>query len=241
MMASRSELAATWLLRYLNDLPHFDSIMGDLEEFRSEGRSQGWYWRQALVAVASHFGRNLRSHKLLAFRGLVVAWALMPAYNVGRLLAVKASVAGRSVTPLLDFRRTPALHLFETSFQEIPRSLAVARSAGSPHLVAACAILVLIALVFGAATSLVVGRLHSRHHKTIIALYALTMLISVLLNAGSLAFAAYSSRSLGTVLHAVIYCINNTALITGIVVGGFLYQRPGDPKDISPHQNFGGR
>jgi hypothetical protein len=87
----------------------------------------------------------------------------MPAYNLGRLLAVKVSV-GWSFRPLLDFRRTPALQFFETSFQEIHRSLAVARSAGSPHLLAACAILAVIALVFGIATSLVVGRLHSRHH-----------------------------------------------------------------------------
>jgi hypothetical protein len=225
MMTSRSAMAATWLLRYLNDTPHFDSIVGDLEEFRSEGRSQAWYWRQTLVAVASHFARDIWKHKLLAFRGLAVAWALMPAYNLGRLLAVKASIAGRSFTPLLDFGRTPALKLFETSFQEIPRSLGVARNAGSPHFLAACAILVVIAVIFGAATSLIVGRLHPQHHKTIIALYALTMLITVLPNAGSLTLAAYSSRKFGSVLHVLIYCANNTALITGIVVGGFLYQR----------------
>jgi hypothetical protein len=218
-------MAATWLLRFLNDTPHFDSIMGDLEEFRSEGRSQSWYWRQTLVAVASHFVRDIWSHKLLAFRGLAVAWALMSVYNLGRLFAVKASVASWSFRPLLDFRRTPALNLFETSFQEIPRSLGVARNAGSPHLVTACAILVLIALIFGAVASLVVGRLHSQHHKTVIALYALTMLVTVLPNAGSLTIAAYGSRSLGTVLHALIYCANNTALLTGIVAGGFLYQR----------------
>jgi hypothetical protein len=55
--------------------------------------------------------------------------------------------------------------------------------------------------------------------------HALTMLITVLPNAGSLTLAAYSSRNMVTVLHVLIYCANNTALITGIVVGGFLYQR----------------
>jgi hypothetical protein len=225
MMTSRSALAATWLLRYLNDTPHFDSFMGDLEEFRSEGRSQSWYWRQTLVAVASHFVRDTWTYKLLAFRGLLIGWAFMPAYNVGRLLAVKGSMAGWSLTPLLDFSRTPALGLFETSFQEIPRSLAVARNAGLPHFVAACAILILIALIFGTATSLLVGRLHPQHHRTIIALYALTILITVLPNAGRLAIAAYSSGRFATVLHALIYCANNTALITGIVAGGFLRSR----------------
>jgi hypothetical protein len=226
MMTSRSALTATWLLKYLNDTPHFDSLMGDLEEFCSEGRSQSWYWRQTLVAVVSHFVRDIWSHKLLVFRGLVVVWALMPAYNLGRLLAVKAVAAGWNLTSLFDFRPTLALDLFETSFREIPRSLGhVARSAGSPYLVAACAILVFIALVFGTATSVLVGRLHPRHHKTMIVLYALTMLLSLLPNAGSLAVAAYSSRSFGSILHVLIYCANNTALITGIVAGGLLYQR----------------
>jgi hypothetical protein len=216
MMTSRRVGTTTWLWRYLSDAPYFDSMVGDLEEFRSEGRSQAWYWRQTFIAVAFQFVREIRSHKLLALRGLVIAWALMPAYNVGRLLAIKA-VAGSSFMPLFDFRRTSALDLFVTSFQEIPRSL------GSPYLVAACAILVFIALLFGTATSMLVGRLHPQRHKTMIVLYALMMLVTVLPNVGSLAIAAYSSRSFGAVLHLLIYCANNTAFITGIVVGGFLY------------------
>src|SRR6266446_8838495 len=36
---------------------------------------------------------------------------------------------------------------------------------------------------------------------------------------------AYTNRNFGTVLHILIYCANNTALIAGIVAGGFLYQR----------------
>src|SRR3954464_13497364 len=129
MTTSRPPLAATWLLRYLNDNPHSDPMLGDLEEFCFEGRSQVWYWRQTLVALAFQFVREIWSHKLLALRALVVAWALMPLYNVGRLIAVKVLVAGWDFLPLLEFRRTPLLNLFETSFQEIPRSLGqVARS-----------------------------------------------------------------------------------------------------------------
>src|SRR5215467_1760223 len=94
MITSRPPLAATWLLRYLTDTPHFDSIIGDLEEFYFEGRSRAWYWRQTLVALAVQFVRDIRTHKLLALRALFAAWALMPAYNIGRLLAVKALTAG---------------------------------------------------------------------------------------------------------------------------------------------------
>jgi len=51
--------------------------MGDLEELRFEGRSPAWYWRQTLVAVASHFAHDIRSHKLLALRGLILVDASM--------------------------------------------------------------------------------------------------------------------------------------------------------------------
>src|SRR5437667_12339 len=44
----------------------------------------------------------------------------MPIYNLGRLFALKALVSGGAVMPLYDLSRTPALNLFETSFQEIP-------------------------------------------------------------------------------------------------------------------------
>ncbi len=157
----------------------------------------------------------------------------MPAYNLGRLIAVKDSVGGWYFTPLLDFRRTPLLQPVRDIVpgnSPVPR--AVARNAGSSHLLAACAILFLIALIFGTATSLLWARLHSQHHKTIIVLYALTMLITVLPNAGSLALAAYSRRSLGTVLHLITYCANNTSLITGIIAGGFLYRRAKRSTDV---------
>lgn len=225
-MTSRPPLAATWLLRYLDDNPYSDSLLGDLEEFCFEGRSQAWYWRQTVVAVASQFVRDVWTHKLLALRALVVTWALMPAYNVGRLIALKILAGGWDFIPLLEFRRTPLLNLFETSFQEIPRSLGqVARSAGSSHLAAACAILVFIAFIFGTATAFISARLHPQHHKTIVVLYALTMLATVLPNAGSLAVAAYSNRSFGTVFHFITYCANNTSLMVGIIVGGCVYRR----------------
>jgi len=46
-------------------------------------------------------------------------------YNIGRLLAVKAIAVGWNFMSLFDLRGTLALDLFETSFQQIPRSLAM--------------------------------------------------------------------------------------------------------------------
>ena len=229
-MRSKPPMAATWLLGYLDDSPYFESMIGDLDEFCGEGRSQSWYWRQTLVAVAVRLLREIWTDKFLALRALVVAWAFMPVYNLGRLFALKALVTSGAFMPFYDLRRTPALNLFKTSFQEIPMSLAkIARSDGSPYLFTACAILLFMAFIFGTGTGLLVARLHRRHYKTMIVLYAVSMLVSVLPNIGDFAVAAYSTRSFGAVSHFLIYCANNTALIAGIVIAGFLNSRSSAP------------
>ena len=223
-------MAATWLLGYLDDSPYFESMIGDLDEFCGEGRSQSWYWRQTLVAVAVRLLREIWTDKFLALRALVVAWAFMPVYNLGRLFALKALVTGGAFMPFYDLRRTPALNLFETSFQEIPAFLAkVLRSDGWPSLLLACAILVLMAFIFGTGTGLLVARLHRQHYKTMIVLYAVSMLVTVLPNISDFAVAAYSTRSFGAVFHFLLYCTNNTALLAGIVVAGFLNRRSSAP------------
>jgi hypothetical protein len=223
-------MAATWLLGYLGDSPYFESMMGDLDEFCVEGRSQSWYWRQTVIAVATRFVREIWSNKFVAFGILVAAWAFMPVYNLGRLVALKALVTREAFMPFDDLRRIPALNLFETSFQEIPVFLGkVSRSDGWPSLLAASAILVLMAFIFGICTGLLVARLHRQHHKTMIVLYAVSMLVTVVPNISDFAVAAYSTGRFGAVFHFLLYSTNNTALIVGIVVAGFLNRRSGAP------------
>lgn len=63
---------AAWLL---NKFGHGnDALAGDLIEEYSRGRSAAWYWRQALIAIAVDFGKNVRAHKLLAVRAIAVGW-----------------------------------------------------------------------------------------------------------------------------------------------------------------------
>ena len=229
-MRSKPPMAATWLLGYLGDSPYFESMMGDLDEFCVEGRSQSWYWRQTVIAVATRFVREIWSNKFVAFGILVAAWAFMPVYNLGRLVALKALVTREAFMPFDDLRRIPALNLFETSFQEIPVFLGkVSRSDGWPSLLAASAILVLMAFIFGTCMGLLVARLHRQQHKTMIVLYAVSILVTVVPNIGDFAVAAYSTGRFGAVFHFLLYSTNNTALIVGIVVAGFLNRRSGAP------------
>lgn len=223
-------MAATWLLGYLGDSPYFESMMGDLDEFCVEGRSQWWYWRQTLIAITIRFVREIWSNKFVAFGILVVAWAFMPVYNLGRLVALKALVTREALAPLYDLGRIPALSLFDTSFQGIPSFLGrLSRSDGWPSLLAASAILALVAFIFGTCMGLLVARLDRQHHKTMIVLYAVSMLVTVLPNIGDFAVAAYSTRRFGAVLHFLIYSTNSTALMAGIVIAGFLNRRSGAP------------
>ena len=64
----------TWLWR------HFvwnDALIGDLiEEFR-RGRSEWWYWRQALGSILLGSYQDVRLHKLMALRAIVVGWGVL--------------------------------------------------------------------------------------------------------------------------------------------------------------------
>ena len=55
---------ATWMLEHLTFGSRNESLSGDLlEEFQS-GRSVGWYWRQALSAIAVSFSSKFRAYLL---------------------------------------------------------------------------------------------------------------------------------------------------------------------------------
>ena len=66
---------ATWMLEHLTSGPRDEALAGDLLEGFRSGRSEGWYWRQALAACAIAWLNNLRAHgSLLAFAFL---WSLL--------------------------------------------------------------------------------------------------------------------------------------------------------------------
>lgn len=65
MKGDNPPVLATWILERLIPGNRNDALSGDLlEEFRS-GRSSGWYWRQALAAVANGCIREGSARSLL--------------------------------------------------------------------------------------------------------------------------------------------------------------------------------
>jgi len=73
MRSSQPPIVATWVLA------HFgcgnEALAGDLVEEYRGGRSVLWYWRQVLMAVLVGCGKEIRTHKLLAARAVIIGWA----------------------------------------------------------------------------------------------------------------------------------------------------------------------
>jgi hypothetical protein len=57
--------------------PERESLIGDLKEAYHRGRSPLWYWRQTIVAVLLSSARDVRGHKLIAVRAVVITWMFL--------------------------------------------------------------------------------------------------------------------------------------------------------------------
>jgi hypothetical protein len=73
----RPPMVATWLLEHFLSDFHNRSLIGDLIEHYTQGRSSAWYWRQVLIAIAVGCWRDIRTHKLLAVRALAVGYQIL--------------------------------------------------------------------------------------------------------------------------------------------------------------------
>jgi hypothetical protein len=60
---------ATWLLQRFGAK---EALVGDLIERYQRGRSIGWYWRQVLPAILATAYQDIRDHKWLAVRAILM-------------------------------------------------------------------------------------------------------------------------------------------------------------------------
>lgn len=75
MTIRKMPLLPTWLLNRLVSGTQREALLGDLFEEYQAGRTVGWYWREALVAVYVSLGRRVR--ELLSYRTAQSILALM--------------------------------------------------------------------------------------------------------------------------------------------------------------------
>lgn len=82
MKPTKPPALATWLLEHTRFANTDGAIAGDLlEEFHRRG-SAAWYWRQVLVAIVAGCASEVRHHRALAVRAILVTWAA----NYGAIL-----------------------------------------------------------------------------------------------------------------------------------------------------------
>jgi hypothetical protein len=88
--SSQPPTVATWLLRQFGCGPRNGAILGDLMEQYGQGRSRSWYWRQVFMAVGESFITEIRLHKLLLLRALVIgtAFKIASSYSMAVVIAL---------------------------------------------------------------------------------------------------------------------------------------------------------
>ncbi len=81
MRVTQPPRVATWLLERLASGKKRESLVGDLIEQQRNGRSASWYWRQVLTAILAGAATDIRAHKLLAVRAVMVGFSCMWAFS----------------------------------------------------------------------------------------------------------------------------------------------------------------
>jgi hypothetical protein len=100
MKPSKPPVLAAWLLEHAGFSTSNGAIAGDLLEEFNRGRSAAWYWRQVLVAIVVGCATEVRHHRGLAARAILITWAA----NYGALML------GREVMIELFRRRVLEYH-----------------------------------------------------------------------------------------------------------------------------------
>jgi hypothetical protein len=77
MRTAQPPRLATWLLLRLASGEKRESLIGDLAEHYRRGRSSGWYWRQVLIVLLVGTAQDIRGHKLVAMRAVVLTWMFL--------------------------------------------------------------------------------------------------------------------------------------------------------------------
>jgi hypothetical protein len=94
MKPSQPAPTALWLVQMALSGRHREEIIGDILE-ESRGRSTLWVWRQSLTAILVNVWRDVRDHRVLALRSVLIGTAVLWVLH-GMLFPTLASLAPSS-------------------------------------------------------------------------------------------------------------------------------------------------
>ena len=148
---------STWLLERLAPRHRRESLVGDLHEQMSRGRSAWWYRRQVFGTILSGLTADIAEHKLLAARALAIGWSAM-------------YLLSQFAWPFIDLARRALFRQWGPTLwgeSEIVRRLWVYY--GPPFVFVTC--------VTFMAVGWMVATLHRRHLPGIVIVFSATLLI----------------------------------------------------------------
>ena len=82
MTPRRPPAIATWIWKHFGCGPNQEAVLGDLAEEYSRKGSRMWYWRQVLKAIPVSVFKEVRSHKRIAARAMMIGWAIWTVFAV---------------------------------------------------------------------------------------------------------------------------------------------------------------
>jgi hypothetical protein len=168
--------AATWLLRHLGCSPQNEAVLGDIIERYRQGHSRLWYWWQVAVAIVTGFATEVRLHKLLIVRGLLIGTAFQVVFPYGMHL-IKHVV----FKYLISFQR---VWEYPNLFGAVP---------------------ILIGVIACAINGRVIARLHRPHRRAVILAFVVLQFLMMLKPIGSVPLLQSWMFQIGFDINALIF------------------------------------
>jgi hypothetical protein len=219
MKPKHPPVIATWLLRNLGSSPNNEAVLGDLaEEFSRKGAM--WYWRQSLRAVPVSALREVRGHKWLAVRAVVVAFVLWTMFIGSELTLSYFLPPGPQVSlDLVQALRHPILGWSAVLYQPVVKGFV---SEHSNPVVFVLWIQILLPLLVWATIGWIVARIDIRsYRRDLVVVFAGWMVVVHLVLIGPAIRYIVGIGASHLVVPVAAYAV---ASIAAILLGGSLHR-----------------
>jgi len=216
MKVSRPPRLAAWALKHFGCAEDNDAVLGDLAERYARGKTAVWYWRQVVVAIVASAFNDIRNHKLLTLRALIIGWAIF--YPLGALSFDALALAEKTWSPEFVYSAIAAWTPWWTQQQ-------FTDFYWNSDLVAGSCMMLAIGVIPG----WIVARIHRLHGRSPLLLFSLTVLLSWI----NYAWTASASDIGASPYWEAYFWMNNSLQAAGVVIGGLLIRQPKLPSENS--------
>jgi hypothetical protein len=154
-----------------------EAIVGDLDERYRQGRSYLWYWRQAFTAILASVWSEVRTHKALTIRAVMVGWVTL----IASILLLFIAVTG--VNALISAAIGSAIMSGSTGLGDLNRHFHIQKRFFQFRMPWSLSLVIFVAMlcVGYALAGSIVARLHRAHARAMVLLFAASQTIPMML------------------------------------------------------------